>query len=252
MPKMTSCIATSDVSSVTVRGQDLVDEIIGRRSFTQMVHFLTVGSMPTQAEVDVLDACLVTLMEHGLNPSTIVARLTYDSVPNELQLAMANGLAVIGDVFAGTMEGAAQIIADGLAADDQSAFCEQVVADFKSRKEHIPGFGHATHKPDDPRTHALLSVAERHGLCASEIAFLKQLGEVVDKSMGRHITINATGGIAAVLLGIGYQPHIMRGIAVISRSGGLLGHLLEERAQGLSRGIVAGVRRDTEYVPTQR
>ena len=46
---------------------------------------------------------------------------------------------------------------------------------------------------------------------------------------GRHITINATGAIAAVLLEIGIPAAIARGIAVVSRAGGLVAQLNEER-----------------------
>ncbi len=34
-------IACSDASSVTIRGHSLVDDLIGKRSFTEMVYFLT-------------------------------------------------------------------------------------------------------------------------------------------------------------------------------------------------------------------
>jgi len=50
----------------------------------------------------------------------------------------------------------------------------------------------------------------------------------VDAVYGRHITINATGASAALLGEIGIPLPIMRGVAVISRSAGLVGHILEE------------------------
>src|SRR5262249_8353683 len=59
-------IATSDAASITVRGRDLVDELIGRYSYTEVLYLLIKGRMPSAGETKVLDACLVTLMEHGL------------------------------------------------------------------------------------------------------------------------------------------------------------------------------------------
>ena len=44
----------------------------------------------------------------------------------------------------------------------------------------------------------------------------------------RHLTTNATGAIAAILLEIDLAPEIMRGIAVISRAAGVVGHISEE------------------------
>ena len=65
MNDITTCIATSDVTSITVRGRDLVNDLIGKHSYTEMVYFLIRGRMPTANETKILDACLITLMEHS-------------------------------------------------------------------------------------------------------------------------------------------------------------------------------------------
>jgi len=79
--KVTTRIATSDAATITVRGKDLVDELIGRYSFTEIIYFLITDRFPTAGQTRVLDACLVTLAEHGFTPSALVARLIHDSVP---------------------------------------------------------------------------------------------------------------------------------------------------------------------------
>ena len=68
-------IATSDTTSITVRGRDLVGDLIGQRTFTEMLYFLVGHRFPTEGQTRVLDACLVTLMEHGWTPTSIVARM---------------------------------------------------------------------------------------------------------------------------------------------------------------------------------
>lgn len=231
-------IATSDAHSITVRGRDLVNELMGHYSFTEMVYFLLIDRFPTAPQTRILDACLVTLMEHGLTPSAIVARLVGDTVPEEAQVAMAAGLLTIGSVFVGTMEGCATILKRGLdQGGDLDAYCQRVVSAHRSEKKAMPGFGHPIHKPDDPRPPRLFAVAREAGLAATEIALLQRLGAELDRQAGRHLTINATGAIAALLLGIGIPPQAMRSIAVISRSGGLAGHLVEERATHSGRAI---------------
>src|SRR5690606_9172094 len=107
-------IATSTETSITVRGRDLVNELIGHRSYTEMVYFLTTGRMPSETQTRVLDACLVTLMEHGMTISAIVTRLIADNVPGEAQVAMAAGLLPVGSVFVGTMEGCARLLDEGV------------------------------------------------------------------------------------------------------------------------------------------
>jgi citrate synthase len=224
----TTRIATSDARSITIRGRDLVNELIGRHSYTEILYFLSTGRMPGAGETRVLDACLVTLMEHGLTPSAIVARMVADNVPEEPQAAMAAGLLTVGSVFVGTMEGCAKILSAGIAASDIDSFCRDAVARHRAEKRALPGFGHPIHKPDDPRPPRLFAVAADAGLSVRHIALNKKLGAELDRQAGRHLTINATGAIAALLLEIGLPTDAMRAIAVVSRAGGLVGHLLEE------------------------
>lgn len=234
---MRTRIATSDARSITVRGRDLVDELIGRHTYTEVLYFLVCGRMPNPADTRVLDACLVTLMEHGLNPSTLVTRLLADSVPDQVQVAIGAGLMAIGDVFAGTMEGCARILADGVQAPDADLYCAELAARHRAAGTPVPGFGHRTHKPDDPRTPRLLEVAREVGRAGAFVAMLLRLGGAVDTAAGRHVTINATGAIAALLLEIGIPVPVMRAMAVVSRAGGLAGHVLEEQATGSARHI---------------
>lgn len=234
---MRTRIATSDATSITLRGRDLVGELIGRHSFTEVLYFLVCGRMPEPADTRVLDACLVTLMEHGLNPSALVTRLMAGSVPDQVQVAMGAGLMAIGDVFAGTMEGCARILSACAEEKDPRAYCADLVTRSRAAKQLVPGFGHRSHKPDDPRTPCLFTVAAEVGRDQRFVPMLHLLSATVDETAGRHITVNATGAIAALLLEIGIPVAIMRAMAVVSRAGGLAGHVLEEQATGSARHI---------------
>lgn len=240
-------IATATETRITVRGHDLIDELIGKYSFTEMIYFLTCGRFPSSAETRVLDACLVTLMEHGLTPSALIARLVADSVPGQAQVAMAAGLLTVGDVFVGTMEGCAALLQRGALAEDKEAFCHDEVAAHLAAKKPLPGFGHRLHKPDDPRSPRLFAVAAECGLAAAQIALLQQLGAELDCATGRHMTINATGAIGALLIGIGVPVEAIRSLAVVSRAGGLPGHLVEDRRTRSGRRIWRMVDDASEY-----
>src|SRR3954454_14142929 len=125
MPEMKTHIAGWGPQSITIRGHDLVTELMGKHSFTEMLYFLICDRLPSAEETRVLDACLVTLMEHGWTPTSIIARLMADSVPGQPQVAMAAGLLAVGDVFAGTMDGCAKLLATGVDAPDQAAWCRE-------------------------------------------------------------------------------------------------------------------------------
>lgn len=237
-------IATADATSVTIRGRDLVNDLIGKHSFTEVFYFLVTGRMPTGPQARVLDACLVTLMEHGFTPSALIARLTAESVPDQIQVSIGAGLLAIGSVHAGTMEGCAALLAAGVAEADTDAWCRRIVAEHRQRREAVPGFGHALHRPDDPRTPPLLRVAEDCGLVGRYVQLLLKLSAMIDAAAGRHVTINATGALAALLLEIDIPPAVVRAIAVVSRSAGLVGHILEEQQTDSARHLVR-LARDT-------
>jgi citrate synthase len=183
MDAMKTHIATSNATSITVRGRNLVHDLMGRHSFTDMIYFLLRGRMPTASQTRVLDACLVTLMEHGWTPTSIIARLAIDSVPGQAQVGIAAGLLAVGDVFVGTMEGAGRILAEGIAKPDLQAWCREVVADHRARRAPLPGFGHPFHKPDDPRPPRLFAIAQESGCDGRYISLLQQLSA---ESRSRH------------------------------------------------------------------
>lgn len=225
----TTRLCTHDTESITVRGADLVDDLIGELTFTEMTYFAITGRRPTRAQTRILDAVLVTLMEHGLTPSAIAARMIYGSTPESLQASVSAGLLAVGSVFVGTMEGCAALIERILSAEDSEAAARQIADEHRSARRPIPGFGHHMHKPDDPRTPKLFAIAESEGVPGDHIAALRTLSAAVDERFGKHLTINATGAIAALLGEIEFPAPVMRGVAVISRSAGLVAHIAEEQ-----------------------
>jgi citrate synthase len=155
-------------------------------------------------------------------------------------VAVASGLLAIGSVFAGTTEDCARLLVDiervAGGGDVFRALSACVQALHRERKP-VPGFGHGTHKPDDPRTPRLLAVADQAGVSGVYTDLLRRLAPVVDATYGRHLTINATGAMGALFLDIGIPIEAMRCFSVVSRAGGLVGHLLEERQTHSGRDI---------------
>ena len=237
-------LCTSDLTSITVRGRDLVNDLVGELTFTEMLYFLSTGRKPDAGQAKVLDACLVTIMEHGINPSTIVARLISDTVPDEPQVAIAAGLLGVGGVFAGTSEQCAAILQELAKDGDARKTAERLIASGQP----IPGFGHLHHKPDDPRTPRLFAVAEKAGVKQTHMRLLRALSKAIDEVKGRHLTINATGAIGALMLDIDVPLSAIRCFSVVARAAGLTAHLLEEKSNPAARTIWRESRNAVPYV----
>jgi citrate synthase len=228
----TTSIATSTPADIVVRGKSLCQDLLGKLTFTEMLFFQILGEAPTPAQTAVVDAALIALMEHGLTPSVLAARLVYSSAPESLQGAVGAGLQAVGSRFVGTVEGCAALL-DRMITGDQARAAEDVaeaiVAEHRAARRPVPGFGHNLHVPDDPRTPRLFALARQHGAAGAHVAALELLSATLDRALGRHLTINATGAVAATLGDVGVPAEIMRGFALIARCAGLVGHLREEQ-----------------------
>ena len=221
---------TSDTERLKMRGKDTLTEIVGVKSFAETFYFIVTGRELAANEVKVFDACLVILMDHGITPNAMVARLVENAVPDDIQVPMAAGLLMVGSRFAGTMAGAGRVLNEGMAQDgDKRQWAAELVASYRAQKRFIAGFGHPHYRPEDPRATRLFEIARENGLKGDYIDLIHVLGEEIDKAAGRHLTLNVTGALGAVLSEIAFPFEVMRSVAVISRAAGLVGHIYEEK-----------------------
>ncbi|OZI59458.1 citryl-CoA lyase [Bordetella genomosp. 11] len=231
-------LCTHSLTGMHYRDADLVEELIGHKTFTEVMFMQIMGRAARPTDLRVVDAVLITLMEHGLTPSAIATRLVYMSAPENLQGAVSAGLLAVGSQFVGTMENCAGLLGRLVDAADPEAEARDIVLGYRESRAHLPGFGHHLHKPDDPRALKLLALGEAEAeLPGHWLRALRLLARVVDDIHGRHITINATGAVAALLGEIGVPTALMRGFAVISRAAGLVSHIAEEQQEPSGRFI---------------
>lgn len=229
---------TSDTSRFRMRGKDVLSEIVGERTFSETFYFIVTGRLPSPAELKCFDACLIILMDHGITPNALVARLVADSVPDDIQVPVAAGMLMVGNKFAGTMVGAGRLLSQGIDAADARAWAAETVAEHRAQKRRIPGFGHPYYSPEDPRSARLFDIAERAGTDGKYIALIKILSEEIDKAAGKHLTLNVTGAMGAVLCEVGFPVNVMRSVAAIGRAAGLVAHIHEEQQNPIVPGVV--------------
>jgi citrate synthase len=231
-----SDLGWSSPDRIVVRGKDLPGELLGKINLGDMAFLELTGRVPTPQESTVFNAILVTLVEHGITPSALAARLTYAGAPESLQAAVAAGLCGLGTVFVGSMEGVAKLLADALPRDraksatraELDAIARDTVAAWRTRKAPIPGLGHPIHRPIDPRTPRLFQIAAENGLSGAYVQLVQLIAAEAERASGKQLPINATGAIGAICCELGLPNRIVRGLGVMARAVGLVGHLLEE------------------------
>jgi citrate synthase len=222
--KLKSDLAWSTVDRIVVRGKDLAGEILGHLNLGDMAFLELTGRVPNANESKLFNAMVVTLVEHGITPSALAARLTYLGAPEALQGAVASGLLGLGSVFVGSMEGVARLLSEAVSSNKNA---KAIVAENK----RIPGLGHPIHKPVDPRTVRLFEIARETGFYGKYCKLMEAIaGE-------KNITLNATGAIGALACELGLDWRIVKGLGVMARAIGLVGHILEETRQPMATEI---------------
>lgn len=239
MPEpLRSELGWASADRIQVRGFDLVEELIGEVSLSGMAFLELTGRLPDENEATMLDALFVTLVEHGVTPSALATRFTHLGAPGSLQSAVAAGLLGLGDRFMGTIEGAARMLSEALehpeGDPDFDAIARSVVEDHRARRAPIHGLGHPLHRPVDPRTPRLFQVAEERGFAGPHVALMERIGSVAEEVYGRPLPVNATGAIGAIANEMGLDWRIARGIGIVARAVGLVGHVAEEMRHPLA------------------
>jgi len=233
-------IAWSTPSTITVKGFDLCKDILGTLSLGDIAFLELTDRLPTTRESVVFNAIAVTLVEHGLTPSAIAARMTYTGAPEAMQAAVA-GLCGLGSVFVGSMETAARMLQEAIPDPSKKGDLDQLAHDiverFHGRKQAVPGIGHHMHKPVDPRAPRLFQIAAENGFDGPYIKLMKQVAREAEAVYGKSLPINATGAIAAIASELKLPWRIVRGIGVMARAIGLVGHIREEMREPMAREI---------------
>lgn len=234
-----SDIAWSSADRVVVKGLDLPKEILGHVNLGDMAFLEIQSRLPDASESVMFNALLVSLVEHGLTPSALSTRLTYMGAPESLQAAVAAGLLGLGTVFVGTIEGAAKLVQEAIPSPvsdaDLPSIAGAIVERFVSEKRAIPGIGHPIHKPVDPRAERLFEIAQEQGFSGQRVALIQLVAQQASERLGKVLPVNVTGAIGALASEMNIPWRVCRGLGVMARAVGLIGHILEEEMRPLAR-----------------
>jgi citrate synthase len=247
-----SAICASDDQTIVVRGTDLCRELIGKVSFTDYFWLLVTGQRPSAMASRVLDATLVAIAEHGLVPSVQASRMTLAAAPDAIQGAVAAGILGCGSVILGAAEAAGRLLLriDALAKEKSLALevaAAEVVRELRAAKQAIPGYGHPLHKQRDPRVARLFAVAKEAGTPGHFIAIAEAVEMVLLGITHRDLRLNVSAAIAALLLDVGFPAEALKGVPILARCAGLIGHLTEELAHPIGFALSYQATRGQRY-----
>ena len=239
--ELRSDIAWASAEKIGVRGYDLTEDLMGHINLGDMAFLEVMARLPSPNESRLFNAILITLVEHGVVPSTLAARLTYAGAPEAMQAAVAAGLLGLGSVFVGSTEGVARMLSEALpdpqAAVDLGTLADGIVQQHRQQKQIVPGLGHPIHKPVDPRTLRLFAIAVETGFSGHYVALMQAVAAQAELAFGRSLPINATGAIGALCCEMGLSWKVSRGLGVMARAVGLVGHILEESREPMAMEI---------------
>jgi citrate synthase len=221
-------------NKILIRGYP-VDEMMGRLSFADAVYLLLMSELPTPAIGRMLNAVLVSSLDHGVTPPSTLAARNVATSGAPLKDCVAAGVLAFGPHHGGDIESCMRFLDRGLTIVREGRTMQEaatVIGD-ECAKEGVtpPGFGHRFHTRD-PRAARLFQMALELELEGEHVRLLRAAEHVLDArkdETGRALPVNVDGAIAAVCADLGFAHELGNAIFLISRLPGLIAHAHEER-----------------------
>jgi citryl-CoA lyase len=220
---------------ILVRGYRL-DELMGRVHFGEAIYLLLTGELPTPSIGRLVDAMLISFIDHGATPPSTLAARNAATTGASLRGSVAAGVLGFGRYYGGDVLACRALLDEGLRlatkgqpmTEAAAATVERIVA---ANEMPPPGFGHRYHTTD-PRATRLLQLAHELELDHQYAQFIRALEHALAQHPAlreRSLPVNVDGAIAAVAGDIGLPPEVADALLLISRVPGLAAHALEEQ-----------------------
>ena len=212
-------ISKSEQGETLIRGYEL-EEMIEKLSFTQAIYLTLKGELPSEQEVKMLNAMLVSCIDHGINPPSVIAARAVASGGNSFNSAVAAGVSTLGNYHGGAIDACAEVLF-------KKKDAAEIVSESLANKQRLPGFGHKIYSID-PRTQKLFSLAKELGLYGDYCKLAEEIESELEKQKGKKLCLNIDGAIAALMLEMEFPPSLGKAFFIIPRTVGLCAHVNEE------------------------
>ena len=147
-----TAITLIEPNKILVRGYPL-DELMGRASFAEAIYLLLSGELPPPAVGQLMEALLVSSIDHGATPPSTLAACNVATTGAPLRAAAAAGVLAFGSPMGGggTIEACFQFLEEGLALVGEMGVLRR-----RGSSPRRPGASHGRYTPGirTPVSHA--------------------------------------------------------------------------------------------------
>jgi citrate synthase len=232
--KWNTAITKIEPNKIAMKGYR-VEELMGQVPFSHVVFLLLKGELPSKEEGILMDAMLVSSVDHGVTPPSALAARTVASGGAPLTAAMAAGIMAINRYHGGAIEGCMRVLLEAVERErstgkDTATVVAELVDEYRAAKRRIPGYGHRVHT-EDPRSVRLFALASEFGIAGEYVEVAHALRAAMKEKLGRDLPMNVDGAIATMLCEMDFPPEMSNGVFAISRSGGLVAQVYEEQTR---------------------
>jgi citrate synthase len=222
-------------NAILIRGYP-VDEMMGRLSFAEAVYLLLMGELPSPAIGRMLNAVLVSTLDHGVTPPSTLAARNVATSGAPLKDCVAAGILAFGPHHGGDIESCMRFLDGGLALVRGGRSLQEaalkLVDDCVREGQHPPGFGHRFHTRD-PRAARLFQMALELELEGEHVHMLRATEYLLESRQDElgPLPVNVDGAIAAICADLGFAYDLGNAVFLISRLPGLIAHAHEDRTR---------------------
>src|ERR671937_76042 len=137
-----SALTSIAPNKILIRGYPL-DEMMGRLGFAEAVYLLLMGELPTPAIGRMLNAVLISSIDHGVTPPSTLAARNVATSGAPLKDCVAAGILAFGPHHGGDIESCMRFLDSGLAlvrgGAMMQAAAQQIVEECVAAGQTPPG-----------------------------------------------------------------------------------------------------------------
>ena len=199
-----------------IRGQKLKD-LIEKHTFVEAIFLLLKGELPDKNQTRMLNAMFTSAIDHGPAVASALTARVVVSAKNSMHTAIAAGILAMGDLHGGAIEGAAKFFQEQVNTLD----LEALLKDLKAKKQRVLGYGHKVLEHDH-RADTLFTIAKETGIYGKHCAFAEAVREQLKTISSRPLPLNIDGAMGAILMDMGFDWRMTKGVFIIARVPGLV------------------------------